>query len=43
MALLIKLFSSFLAVIQLNKQQNIVNLTLQSKRSITLFFIDKIK
>lgn len=43
MALLIKLFSSSLAVIELYKQQNNVNLALQSKRNIILFFIDKVK
>lgn len=42
-ALLIKLFSSFTAVIELYKQQNNVNLALQSKRNMILFFIDKVK
>lgn len=41
MALLIKLFSSFLAVIELYEQQHNVNLALQSKRCIMLFFTDK--
>lgn len=43
MALLMKLFSSFLAVIELYKQLNNINLALQSKRNIILFFIDKVK
>lgn len=37
MALLIKLFSFILAVIELYEQQNIVNLALQPKRSIIYF------
>lgn len=43
MALLIKLFSSFLAVIELYEQQHNVNLALQSKRRIMLFFTDKVR
>lgn len=43
MALLTKLFSLFLAVTELYKQQNNVNLALQSKRNIKMFFIGKVK
>lgn len=43
MALLIKLFSFILAVIELYEQQNIVNLALKPKRSIIYFFADKAK
>lgn len=43
MVSLIKLFSLFLAVTELYKQQNNVNLALQSTRNIILFFIDKVK